>query len=202
MKQESHNDHELVSNMDTVDIMKLFPELAEQVGKPQSTPLGNYYTFTIATDSTCTIEWGNRQINKTSTRVYYFSEAERLKIDWENEDFLVLRGGRGSDAWFNVFLPLDSEGKDEVIENVLTQDKKRNLVVAEYSSLDTVLIVRNLESKEIQSLVETDKCSSAFPHYCIDTIAFTDKGLYYIWTLPNKLDDHPIKTERTIEIKI
>jgi hypothetical protein len=202
MKQSAHDGHETISKNDTVDLIKLDPELAERIGKIESTSLDNYYKLILVTDSTCKIEWGNKRIKKQSMRDYYFSEARRLYFDWENEDFLVLKAGRGSDAWFNVFLSLDSVGRDEIIENTLTQDKKRSLVIAECSSPDTTMVIHNLKSKELQYIIETDKCSSVFVHYCIDTIAFTDKGLYYKWTLPNKLDDNPKTYERRVRIKI
>jgi hypothetical protein len=201
VKQATHEDNE-VSKKDTIDLIKLYPELAERIEKIESTPLGNYFKFTLMTDSSCKIEWGNKRTKKQSSREYYFSEARQLHFDWENEDFLVLRAGRGSDAWFNVFLPLDSVGQDEIIENTLTQDKRRNLVVAEFLATDTTMVIHNLKSKEFQYVIETDKCSSVFIHYCIDTIAFIDKGLYYKWTLPNKLDDNPKRYERRVRIKI
>jgi hypothetical protein len=201
-KQASYHDHELMAKKDPVDLMKAYPELIERINKTESTPTGNYYRLTLFTDSTCRIEWGNKQMKKAGAKEYHFSIARRLHFDWENEDFLVLKAGTGSDSWFNVFLALDHKGQEETIENTLAHDKTRNLVVAESVSLDTAMVIRNLMSKKMQYVIEADKCSSIFIHYCIDSIAFTDKGLYYKWTLPNKLDDNPKRYERIVRIKI
>ena len=202
MKQPSPKDNDVISKKDTVDIMKAYPELAERLGKIESTPLGNYFILTLATDSTCKLEWGNKKIKRQSTRDYFFNEARRLHLDWENNEFLVLKVGQGSDTWINIFLPLDNGEQEQVIGNALTKDKDKNLVVAEYPSSDTTMIIHNLKTKEVQYIIETNKCGSAFNHYCIDTITFTNKGLYYKWTLPDKLDDNPKRYDRRVEIKI
>jgi len=55
-KQAPNDSNDIISNKEAVDLMKQYPELAEQIGKMQSTPSDNYFKLTIATDSTCKIE--------------------------------------------------------------------------------------------------------------------------------------------------
>jgi hypothetical protein len=184
------------------DQMKLYPELEKRIGITESTPSGNYFKIILVTDSTCKVEWGNRLIKRKSSKDFYFSEATRLYFEWENKNFLVLRAGRGSDAWFDTFLPLDVTSTDFKVENVLTQNKKNNMIVAEYIGTDTIMFIRNLTNGKTQYVLEDKKCGSSFNHYCLDSIKLTNKGLYYRWILPHKIDDNKGASQKRVVIKI
>jgi hypothetical protein len=177
MKQASHDDQEVIATKDTVDLMKPYPELAERIDKSESTLLDNYFRLIISTDSTCKIEWGNTKIKRETNTDYHFSIARRFHLDWENEDFLVLKARTGSDAWFSLFLPLDDEAQESSIDNTLTKDEQRNLVVAEqFPGTDTVMFIYNLKTKESQFIKDNEKCDASFYHYCLDTVTLTKCG--------------------------
>jgi hypothetical protein len=182
--------------------MELYPELAERIDKMESTPLNNYFKLTIATDSTCKIEWGNKRIKKETKAVYHFNIARRFGLDWENENFLVLKAGTGTGAWFSLFLPLDSGAQESTIENTLTKDEQRNLVVAEqFPGTDTIMYILNLTTGQTQYIRDDLKCET-FHHLCLDTVMLTKQDLYYKWSTPHKYMDNPKTVERRLEIKI
>jgi hypothetical protein len=95
MKQASPDNHEVISKKDTFDLMKPYPELIERIDKIETTPLDNYFKLTIATDSTCRIEWGNKKIKRETKTDYHFNISRRFRLEWENENFLVLKVGQG-----------------------------------------------------------------------------------------------------------
>jgi hypothetical protein len=202
MKQLNNDDTQEISKKDTVDLMRPYPELAEQIDKIQSTPLDNYIKLTIATDSTCKIEWGNKKIKRGTNSDYLFNIARRFRLDWENEKFLVLRAGTGTGAWFSLFLPLDSVTQESTIDNTLTKDEQRNLVVAEqFPGTDTIMYILNLTTGQTQYIRDDKKCE-AFYHLCLDTVMLTKRELYYKWSTPHKYMDNPKTVERRLEIKI
>jgi hypothetical protein len=202
VKQSSHDDNQAGTTRDTLDLMKPYPELAERINKLESTPLDNYFKLTIATDSTCKIEWGNKVIKRKTNMDYHFSIARRFRLDWENDNLLVLRAGTGTGAWFSLFLPLDSVNQESTIDNTLTKDENRNLVVAEqFPGTDTIMYIQNLTTGQTQFITDDRKCNT-FHHLCLDTVALTKTRLYYKWSTPNKYMDNPKTVERRVEIKI
>jgi len=202
VKQATHDDHEVTSKKDSVDLMSLYPELAERINKNETTPLNNYFKLTTETDSTCRIEWGNKNIKKKTKVDYNFNIARRFHLDWESDKYLVLKSGTGTGAWFSLFLPLDSSAQESTIENTLTKDEKRNLVVAEqFPGTDTIMYIFNLETKRTQFIMDDKKCET-FYHLCLDTVMLTKTQLYYKWSTPHKYMDNPKTVERRLEIKI
>lgn len=202
MKQASSDNHQVISKKDTFDLMKSYPELVERIDKMESTPLDNYFKLTIATDSTCKIEWGNKKIKRETKIDYHFHTARRFRFDWENENFLVLKAGTGTGAWFSLILPLDSATQESTIDNTLTKDEQRNLVVAEQPpGTDTIMYILNLTTGQTQYIRDDKKCET-FHHLCLDTVVLTKRELYYKWSTPHKYMDNPKTGERRLEIKI
>jgi len=187
---------------DTIKLIVSYPELLERIDKQNSTPRGNYYKLIISSDSTCRIEWGNVDKPRVTDGDFHYHIARRFNLVWENDKFIVLRARTGSDWWIDLFLPIGNDPSEFVIENCLTFDKKRNLVVSEYPSPDTVMEIHNLTNKNRQFILERNECGSAIIHYCIDSIAFTEKGLYYKWTTPHTFDDNKKYFERRVAVKI
>lgn len=184
------------------NMMSLYPELKERIGKTELTPLRNYYRLILASDSTCRIEWGNAKVNNSTKSDYHFHTARRFRINWENDDFLVLKAGTGSDTWFSLFLPLDSLAEESIIHNTLARNEERSLVVAEQSSgTDTIMFIYNLKSGQTQYIVDKEKCE-AFHHYCLDTVIVKEKEMYYRWVVPHKYMDNPRTIERKLKIRI
>ncbi|MFN7703748.1 MAG: hypothetical protein ACK5WV_15590 [Chryseotalea sp.] len=198
----SSDKHEVASIKDTVDLMKSYPELAELIDKPESTPSDNYFKLIIASDSTCRIEWGNGKFKRETNSDFHFNISRRFRLDWENENFLVLRAGTGTGAWFSLFLPLDSVSQELTIDNTLTKDEHRNLVVAEqFPGTDTIMYILNLSTGKTQYIKDDQKCET-FHHLCLDTVMLTKTQLYYKWSTPHKYMDNPKTVERRLEIKI
>jgi hypothetical protein len=184
------------------DPKKIDSDLQKRIEVSEATPSGNYFKIILATDSTCKVEWGNKKLKRISSKDFYFSEARRLYFEWENKSFVALRAGRGSDAWFDAFLPLDNSSSDFTIENVLAENKEKNIIVAEYIGADTIMFMQNLLTKKIHYVLETSRCGSGFNHYCLDSIKIANGGLFYRWVLPDKLDDNCKATKRRVEVKI
>lgn len=202
-RQVSQEDtQDTIPKTEKVDFMKPYPELVERIDKKDSTALGNYFKLTIATDSTCRIEWGNSKIKRKTKNDYHFHISRRFRLEWENVDFLVLRAGTGSGAWFSLVLPLDSLTDELTIDNTLTQNERQNLIVAEqFPGTDTVMYILNLKTNQTQYITDKAKCET-FYHLCLDTVILSDKKLYYKWSTPHKLVDNPKTVERKLDVKI
>jgi len=201
-KQVSQDIQDTIPRTEKVDFMKPYPELVERIDRKDSTKLGNYFKLTIATDSTCKIEWGNSKIKRLTDDDYHFHIARRFSLEWENADFLVLRAWTGTGAWFSLVLPLDSLTSESTIGNTLARNEKRNLIVAEqFMGTDTIMCILNLKTKQTQYIIDKAKCET-FYHSCLDTVFFSDKKLYYKWSTPHKFMDNPKTAERKLEVKI
>src|SRR5688572_30800552 len=187
----------------TSPVLNRYSEMAEKTGKPESTPRGNYFNLVLANDSMFRIQWGNNRIQRETSQSFYLSIARNLRLEWENNDFLALRGGYGTGAWYTIFLPLDSHAKEFTLDNALARDETRNLVVAEqFPGTDTILVVHNLHTKKSQYVLDTLHCESAFYHSCLDTVIVANSRLYYRWSTPHKVAKYPIQTERELSIVI
>jgi hypothetical protein len=161
----------------------------------------NYYKIITSDYSNCFIHWGNKSLHKKSNKKFYCNEFKNLHFEWENNKFISVKSSRGSDSWFNIFLPLEESAQEVIYENILAYDKKNNLIAAEFLSKDTVLDVYNLVNGKHLYIIEKSYCESAFNHYCIDTIFFQDNQLIYNWILPNKLEENQKISNRKIYLQ-
>jgi hypothetical protein len=201
-KKVSRDIHDTIPKIEKVDFMKPYPELVERIDRKDSTKLGNYFKLTIATDSTCRIEWGNSIIKRLTNNDYHFHIARRFSLEWENAEFLTLKAWTGTGAWFSLILPLDSLTPESTIDNTLTKNEKKNLVVAEqFAGTDTIMYILNLKTNQTQYITDKAKCET-FHHLCLDTVILSDKKLYYKWSTPHKYMDNPKTVERKLEVKI
>lgn len=162
----------------------------------------NYYKLRIASDTTVQLSWGNSSFEKTYEDPIEIIFAERLRVQWKNKDYIILRYGTGTGAWTNIVLPLNKEENAKVFNNALCFDKDFNLLGTEELS-DTVFIVHNLKTNNKQFIVEINNpCESASSTACVDTIGIKDKILYYRWITPHKYSSNKTAFERQIQIKI
>jgi hypothetical protein len=156
----------------------------------------SYYQFVRLTDSTSTVKWGNKSFSNfcKDTSDNFFFDKERIQLKWSNNKFIAIGRGAGSDTWFQIILPLTKDADLKIYENPLATDKDNDIIIYEYNS-DTVLVAENMTTGKKQIIgTNGKKCSSAFSHYCIDSISVSKKQLYIKWTLPNKIEEHN-KTE-------
>lgn len=201
-KQVSREIQDTIPQAEKVDFMKPYPELVERIDRKDSTKLNNYFKLVLATDSTCKIEWGNSKVKRVTAGDYHFNIALRFSVEWENKEFLTLRAGTGTGAWFSLILPLDSSARETTIQNTLAQNEKKNLVVAEqFPGTDTIMYIVNLKTNETQYITDKARCE-AFHHNCLDTVALSDKNLYYKWSTPHRFVDNPKTVERKVAVKI
>jgi hypothetical protein len=178
-----------------------YPEMQDKLNKTIITKEKNYYKLIPSTDSTCKIEWGNNKLKRISED-YHFAFARRMRLEWENKDFVVLRGGAGTGSWFNVILPLDSLAEESGIWNPMAYNKKSNLI-AEEGDADTIVVIRNIKTGKSQPIIDKmNKCESAFNNYCIDSISIQNKEVYIKWVLPHKMSDDFKVIEKRVKIKI
>lgn len=201
-KQVSQDIQAAIPKAEKIDFLKPYPELVERINRKDSTKLNNYFKLVLATDSTCKIEWGNSKVKRVTADDYHFHIAGRFWFEWENEEFLTLRAGIGTGAWFSLILPLDSFARETTIQNTLAQNEKKNLVVAEqFPGTDTIMYIVNLKTNETQYITDKARCEAA-NHDCLDTVALSNKYLYYKWSTPHRFMDNPKTVERKVAVKI
>jgi hypothetical protein len=187
---------------DTSHYADLYPLVIQNLDKKHLGENGSYYMLSQFSDSAVKIIWGNDTIKRTYDEPLDFMFAERLRIKWENKDYLILDYNTGSGAWLNVILPLNNKEQVQVFDNGLCFDKKYNLFVTEKFD-DTVLAVHNLRTQATQFVVEKEKpCDAATNDACLDTIGISNKLLYYKWTTPHKYSEKKSSVEKRVRVTI
>lgn len=161
------------------DYYKLYPEIKELLNVSNDDPEGNSWTLVTQNDSTCKINWSTSKLDKKGTLDFPFSIARHFRPSWTNSKFLVLRSHTGSNAWFDLFLPIDTTRQEFIIYNPLAQDQTNNYVLAE-GYQDTIFNIHNLcNGMTIEVLEREYKCESISWSYCIDSISVYDWKYYY-----------------------
>ena len=109
----------------------------------------------------------------------------------------------GSDTWLDIILPLTKNADLNYYENCLAVEKEKGIVVYEYPSEDSILIAENISTKKKQIIGKNWlKCSSAFYHYCIDSISIKNNLLYIEWVVPNRIDKPNKKETKRIKLDV
>ena len=180
-----------------------YPELQEKLGKKDFTPKNNFFLLEQSSDSTCRITWGNNEVTRNTQEEIDFNLARRLHYQWENTEYLILKGGTGSGAWLNFVLPFSKSEKVKTFDNLLCFDPENNLVASQYFN-DTVLVVQNLKTDQKEYIVLKDTpCEAASNLYCIDSIGIKNRELYLKWaTKYLENDSSRIFEEKRFQIKI
>ncbi len=96
----------------------------------------------------------------------------------ENKDYLYFENSCGSPCWNGFVLPLYGKGNALTFEYPIARDLKRHSI-AIINDIDQIALC-NLKTGEKQ-VVKTNKCSSAFTGYCIDTAYFEGVNFVYKW---------------------
>lgn len=163
-----------------------------------STKLGNTWQLIKTNDSTFKIHWSSNNIARETTSEFDSFLSERFHLVMENADFIALRAGTGSDTWFDVYLPLKAKEKEFSLQNSLAYDDKNNFVAVEEIG-DTIMQIVNLKTKKRQPIIEKpNSCSSAFNHYCIKSVSFSNGILLYKWITPNNIDNDKYVEKKVI----
>ncbi len=187
---------------DTSHYADLYPLVIQDLNKKHVVGNGSYYTLTRFSDSAVKITWGNSTMKRTYNEPLDFMFAERLRVKWDNKDYLILDYNTGSGTWLNLVLPLNNKEPVQEFNNGLCFDKKYNLFVTEEFA-DTVLAVRNLKTRATQFVVEKERpCDAASIDACLDTIGISNKVLYYKWTTPHKYSDKKSSIEKRVRVTI
>lgn len=188
---------------DTSDYADLYPLVKQDLNKKNLSANGNnYYMLRQFSDSTAKITWGNDTINRVYDEPLDFMFAERLRLKWENENYMILDYNTGSGAWLNIVFPLNNKEQVQGFGNGLCFDKKYNLLVTEEFK-DTLLEVHNLKTLQKQFIIEKEKpCNAATNDACIDTISISNKVLYYKLVTPNKYSDMKKSVEKHVRVTI
>jgi hypothetical protein len=187
---------------DTSNYADLFPLLIQNLNKKNTTENGNYYMLTKFSYSAVKIIWGNGTFKRVYAEPLDFMFAERLRVKWENKDYLILDYNTGTGAWLNLVLPLNNNEYTKAFNNGLCFDKKYNLFVTEEFA-DTILAVHNLKTQLTQFVIEKQKpCDAPTNEDCLDTIGISNKILYYRWTTPHKYSDKKSSVEKHVRVTI
>ncbi len=162
------------------------------------TPAGNIIKYKRTGDN-FQIQWfqdGQLQTFVDTFQVYG-AEIWIPRFEDENENFVILRAGCGSNCWFEFFLPLKRGLTAKSIDNPLAFDIKQNYVAYVVDSLE----ILNFKTDKLQKF-PLDSCTSdVMPYICIDTIYFGIKSLSYKWDHSARWDYTP-KKARQLRIKI
>lgn len=183
--------------------MEDYPVLKERLEEKEFTPNKNFFILNKSTDSTCKIIWGNGKVTRSDAEEVDFYIASKLHYQWENSNYLILKAGTGAGAWLNMVLPFDKSEKVKTFDNILCFDSVNNLVASQYYN-DTVLVVQNLKTQQLQYIIlNNSPCEAASNLYCIDSVAIKNKELYLKWATTNLAKDSSrIFEERRYRIKI
>ncbi|HRG02347.1 MAG TPA: hypothetical protein PKZ75_14610 [Bacteroidia bacterium] len=161
-----------------VNYLDLYPEMKEMLNGQLFDASGNSWTIIPFTDSTCKIEWGTEKFTRKTETDFHFHIARHFHSVWDNLKFKSIRAHTGSDSWFEIYLPLDSNKSEIIIDNPLARDREKSLIVSEGWG-DTIVFITNLITREKKGIVEKEfKCESAFWHYCIDSVSLKNSELY------------------------
>jgi len=201
-QQEKPSADTLQQTKDTSKYADLFPFIETGLNKKNLETNGNYYMLTKVSDSTVKITWGNNTITRLYDETLDFMFAERLRVQWNNKDYLILRYGVGSGAWETVTLPINNKEPAQVFDNGLCFDSEYNLLGTEQFG-DTVLTIQNLKTGRKQFITEKERpCQSVNNSACIDTISISNKTLYYKWVTPHTAADKKTTIEKRIRLTI
>jgi hypothetical protein len=194
------------TNSDNIQVPKgqKYKSLVEKMDKIQSTPHGNYFKFIPVNEKRFKIEWGNNKFKNESKTLYAYFTNVKLYLDWENEDFIVLRTDIiPNQGWLYYFLPLVPNGLETVLENPVGYNQDKNIVVSLGFKTDTVLLINNILTQEVQPVVETERCwNPVFFQRCIDSIKVADDFLYYTFQREKEKSGMNQRFKRKVKIKI
>lgn len=160
-----------------------------------TTPNGNIIKFKKIGQQ-CFLQWNREYKLETLDYPFNLNDADAWlpRFVAENNNYLLFRAGCGSPCWTGFFLPLNTNGNVTTISEYLCYDLNQNYVA--YINDTNNLEVLNITSGEKQSFI-TGNCNSAFNGYCIDTIYFKQKKIYYKW---NANADFESKQNSLIEL--
>lgn len=150
---------------------------------PITTRRGTTIRF-IPADSTYSISWTrNKKRNILQDERFRLEGADGWfpRIQDEHKDYIVMSAGCGNPCWYGIFLPLYGTGKARVIGSYLGYDLDQHYVACfDCSGKSGAIAVLNLKTSRRERF-RTGHCRSAFAPYCIDTLYFKGKSLYYRW---------------------
>ena len=179
-----------------INYLDIYPEMKGILNGQSFDAEGNSWTIIPYTDSTCKIEWTTEKFDRKTNSDFHFHIARHFESVWDNLKFKSIRTHTGSDSWFEIYLPLDTNKSEIIIENPLARDRGKSLIVSEGLG-DTLVFITNLVTKERKAILEKEfKCESTFWHYCIDSISINNSELY----LSLKSVDKKTKTLRKYKL--
>lgn len=159
---------------------------------------GNFLRYHI-NNKNAQLEYGNKDFRKFLPKEFDCDIADawipRLKYDHKN--FMLLHYGCGNPCWGLLLLPLNSVDTVRNIMHDLAYDPETTKLV--YTDNENLLI-ENLSTHEIQ-IIKLPECGGANMTYCLDSVFISNSELKYQFFVPHKIDDNPVKTTYTINIK-
>lgn len=179
-----------------------YPTVKESLNKRIFVTEKSYYLLAKSSDTTVNIIWGNDTLKRVFFENIELPFAEKLHLSWVNNEYLILKHSTGSGSWINIIMPFNKTEDVQEFSNGLYFDSINNLFVTEQYG-DTILLIRNLKSRDKQYIIEKEKpCESALNSSCIDNIRINNKQLYFRWIVPYKLSDKKVTQERKIPLHI
>ncbi len=137
------------------------------------TPRDNFIKYSITSDTTYKITWGNNKFSRDMDDRAFGAPAWVPFFKHENDSVLILEHGCGSPCWYGIILPLNTTSDIQIIQFPLVYDINRSLIVY-IGGYDTLICIENLLTKTTRHVL-FEGCTSAFNGYCIDTVWIDDK---------------------------
>jgi hypothetical protein len=162
---------------------------ADGQSKTMRTPRGNYFTLIPEADSTFKLSWGSTSTNRVYNKPFDLLFAERISLEWESQEYLILHYWTGSNSWAEIILPLNATQQVREVQNGRYFDGKQNLLVFEGFSGDTIFQVLNLTTNHQQPIIEQGRlCDALTQSWCADTVYINSNSLCYTFSKQNGQD--------------
>jgi len=181
---------------------KKYPGIVSKIDKRIELPNDYYYKFVQVSKKKCKIEWGNGLFKNITSGDYHFLVCDSIRAGGQNNNFVILKATITSQGWLYICLPLKKEKTEIVIENPILFQSDKNIVVSDGFRKDTVLLINNLASGEIQPIIESVELCHPYFHNCLDTLFISGENLQYTFRFDLDKEKDKRRVSRKIGIRI
>lgn len=125
--------------------------------------------------------YGNGQQELQTPKEYNASVYKQMSIVAENENYITVSSGCGTNCTFYAILPLNNDFKFEEYYFPLFLDQKQNLIVNANDDIDSLISITNLKSGKKMVLKGEHMCQTAILHSLIKEAKINGNKLYFSW---------------------
>ncbi|MDR1006110.1 MAG: hypothetical protein LBL74_04525 [Bacteroidales bacterium] len=155
-----------------------------------------FIIYNFIGDSTYRIIWGNEDVINYSNKKFNVLGNGVLKVIANDTNIILLEQGCGTSCNFYVVLPIKSQMKETLYNNVIAYDIKKNLIAYIYycDNYQNICVrIENYITKTHIDIYEKNICENVVEMSCIKDVYFEDDYLMIIWEF-NKTDKINLKS--------